>query len=156
MFDAVHLLKCIRNNWLGQRDSEKTMKFPYFSIDDFSQTNDTCTAPFNTLKKLHSLEANSLLKHAYKLNLKSLWPSSLEKQNVTLALRIFSDYVTEALRSVGKKYSLPSFEDVANYISIINTWWTIMNVNFPCKGKRLKNKYSSPLTNNSSDESFVT
>ena len=33
LFDAVHLLKCIRNNWLGQRDSEKTMKFPYFSID---------------------------------------------------------------------------------------------------------------------------
>lgn len=32
LFDAVHLLKCIQNNWLGQRDSEKTMNSHIFRL----------------------------------------------------------------------------------------------------------------------------
>ena len=33
LFDSVHLLKCIRNNWLGQSDSERTYCFPNFSSE---------------------------------------------------------------------------------------------------------------------------
>ena len=30
LFDSVHILKCIRNNWLGQKDTSKYMLFPKF------------------------------------------------------------------------------------------------------------------------------
>ena len=81
MFDAVHLLKCIRNNWLGQKYIDKTMNYPQFSFDNSdSIATKMCSAPFITLRKLHSLEAESLLTHAYKLTFKSLCPSNLEKK----------------------------------------------------------------------------
>lgn len=156
MFDSVHLLKCIRNNWLGQKDLEKCMKFPSFS---FQGVCDTVTkiscAPFTTLKRLHYLEAGSLLKHAYRLTLKSLTPSNLEKQNVKLVLQIFNEYVIQALETIGEKRSLPFSQDVAEYIRIVYVWWTIMNVKTPHKGRRLNNIYATPLTNNVNDEKYV-
>jgi hypothetical protein len=31
LFDTVHILKCIRNNWLNQKDPEQTFRYPLFS-----------------------------------------------------------------------------------------------------------------------------
>ena len=28
LFDSVHLFKCVRNNWLNQKDYDKTFTFP--------------------------------------------------------------------------------------------------------------------------------
>ena len=157
MFDAVHLLKCIRNNWLRQTDPDQSMKFPHFSFEGTIEIGpEIRTAPFATVKKLHNLEAHSLLKHAYKLTFKSLFPSNIEKQNVNLALKIFSDYVVQALLTIGKKNSLPFCEDVAEYIKVIRTWWTIMNVKTPLKGNHLRDKYSFPLTNDENDELYFS
>ena len=33
MFDPVHIVKCIRNNWINQKDTKTTLTFP--SIDDY-------------------------------------------------------------------------------------------------------------------------
>ena len=30
LFDSVHILKCIRDNWIGQKDANKCMLFPKF------------------------------------------------------------------------------------------------------------------------------
>lgn len=156
MFDSVHLLKCIRNNWLGQKDLDKCMKFPSFCFQGaFDTVTKVNSAPFTTLKRLHYWEADSLLKHAYGLTLKSLTPSNLEKQNVKLVLQIFNEYVIQALETVGVKRGLPFAQDVADYIKIIYVWWTIMNVKSAHKGTRLNNKYATPLTNDVSDENYV-
>lgn len=153
MFDSVHLLKCIRNNWVGQKDQEKTMRFPKFSYSGkyFENEVEMNYAPLNTLQKLHSLERKSLLSHSYKLTQKALWPSSLERQNVNLVLKLFNEYVIEALLNFGMKNSLPFSSEVADYIKIIHIWWTIMNVKSKFKGKRLNNQYSAPLTNDAGD-----
>lgn len=156
MFDAVHLLKCVRNNWLGQKDIDKTMKYPQFCFDDSSFiTTKICSAPFVTLRKLHSLEAESLLTHAYKLTLKSLCPSNLEKQSVNLVHRIFNEYVIQALLTLGEKHCLPFYREVADYVRIIYVWWTVMNVNSPYKGARLKQNYAKPLTDDTDNEGYM-
>ena len=81
MFDSVHILKCIRNNWLNAKSLDKTFSFP--DIDDHSLI---CYSSFNTLDKLYTLERGLTVKKAYMLNYKCLHPHSLERQNVKLAL----------------------------------------------------------------------
>ena len=158
MFDSVHLLKCIRNNWINQKTFDKCMQFPDFSLDELSVCDSVsriCNAPFTTLKKLHSLEADSLLKHAYRLTLKALSPSNLEKQNVNLVVQIFNEYIVQALQTLGEKHNLACFDKVAKYIHIIYVWWTVMNVKSPYKGCRLNNKYATPLTKSNTDEKYI-
>ena len=60
LFDSVHILKCIRNNWLGQKDTSKCMMFPKFCHNGNHQIEIIQSAPFGTLKKLHALESQSL------------------------------------------------------------------------------------------------
>ena len=156
MYDSVHLFKCIRNNWLNQKNADKCMIFPQFSFEDVvcDSVTRVCKAPFTTLKKLHSIEAESLLKHGYRLTLKSLSPSNIERQNVSLVSRIFNEYIVEALKTLGEMHSLPYFEDIANYIQIIYVWWTIMIVKSPCKDRNQRNKYAAPLTKDENSESY--
>ena len=154
LFDSVHLLKCIRNNWINQKDIEKTMRFPKYCPYgvNFSENPEISHAPFSTLRKLFFLESNSLLKHAYKLSHKAIYPSNLERQNVKLAQQIFNDYIVQSLFTLVEKHSLHLFADVANYINIFHKWWTIMNVQTPFKGIYTKNTYATPMTGDISDE----
>ena len=86
IYDSVHILKCIRNNWLGQKDASKCMIFPKFCFNGNHELDNVQSAPFCTLQKLHALESQSLLKHCYKMTAKALSPSNLERQNVNLVL----------------------------------------------------------------------
>lgn len=92
-----------------------------------------------------------MLKYGYGVSLKALWPSSLEKQNVKLALQIFNMFVVEALSEPGPKHHLPNYQGSAEFITIISTWWKIMNVKSLNKGKRLHDQMQEPLTNHESD-----
>ena len=131
------------------------MLFPQYPSDDVNgSVTRVCNAPFNTLKKLHSLEADSLLKHANKLTLKSLLPLNHEKQNVSLVLQIFNEYTINALQTLGEKHNLLYYEDVASYIQIIHFWWTIINAKSTYKGIRHDNKYAAPITNDKTDEKY--
>ena len=84
LFDSVHISKCIRNNWLGQKDPSKCMVFPKFCHNGNHQLDNIRSAPFCTLQKLHALESQSILKYSYKLTSKALSPTNLERQNVNL------------------------------------------------------------------------
>ena len=148
------MLKCIRNNWLGQKDPNKSMMFPKFSNNGNHESDKIVKAPFTTIQKLYDLESQSLLKFSYRLTAKAIFPSNLEKQNVTLVLQIFNEYIIQALLTLGKQKYLPNFEEVAEYIDIIYTWWTIINVKTLFKGHRLNNRYANPLTNDVNDENF--
>lgn len=90
------------------------------------------------------MEKDKLLKHGYSLSLKALFPSSIERQNVKLALKIFNPFVIEALK--GPFNNLPFSQDTADFITIIWTWWKIVNVKTPLKGKHLLDKYQEPFT----------
>lgn len=76
--DTVHLLKCIRNNWINQKNSDKCLYYPHF--DCYDEENKRLEgASFTTLRKLHEAEENSVVKIAYGLTYKALNPSNLER-----------------------------------------------------------------------------
>ena len=120
IFYSDHLLKCIRNNLLGQKDPNKNMKFPKFSNNGDHASDKIVKALFTTIQKLYHLELQSLLKCSYKLTAKALFPSNLERQNVTLVLQIFNEYIIQALLTLGKQKYVPNFEEVAEYTKNID------------------------------------
>lgn len=143
LFDSVHLLKCLFNNWLNSKP-DQTLCYPDF------ETNETKFACFAAVKNLHELEYDKLLKFGYSLNLKALFPTSLERQNVKLALKIFNPSVIEALRGFGSK--IPKSLDTADFIHIITTWWKIVNVKTPLKGKHKRDIFQEPVVKQKSTD----
>jgi predicted nucleic acid binding AN1-type Zn finger protein len=140
ILDSVHIFKCIRNNWINQKDPSQTLCFP--KVDD---TN-IYTATFSTLKKLHEIENNSIAKHGYGLTAKSLSPNAFERQNVKLVLNVFNAFVVNALLDLGPSHGLNHYEDTSYFIDIIVKWWNVMNVKSAGKGKRLRDDLQNPLT----------
>ena len=94
LFDTVHLLKCVRNNWINLRNNQKTFDFP-----DMTDKNTILAASFSHFEVMYNMEQTSLVKQATRLNYKSLHPHSIERQNVKLVLRIFCDSTAAALQT---------------------------------------------------------
>lgn len=144
VIDPVHILKCIRNNWINQKNDQICFYFPEIQ-GDTPQSERMQTASFATIRDLHSKECDQLLKYGYGLSRKALYPSNLERQDVKLALQIFNDYLPEALRALGAKHNLFSFEATATLIDIVLKWWKIVNLKTPWKGERLRDQFQQPV-----------
>lgn len=153
LFDSVHILKCVRNNWLNQKDSQKTMKFPAFNFGEIDTGNAKIhSACFRSLRNLFNIEHDSIIKFSHKLSKKALMPSSLERQNVQYALQVFSNYVAQALISLGPEHRISNYKSTSDYLKIFITWWDIVNVKSPLKGQRLNNEFEKPVTKDPNDQ----
>lgn len=171
MFDTVHILKCIRNNWLNQTDKRQSFNYPPVSkdlikfaalvnnspsqltnTDDISSaiesdcavpetSKDRQTASFGCMKDLYQSESNLIVKKAYRLTHKSLNPTSLERQQVSLVLNIFHESTVAGLFAVGSDDSVQT----ARFTGIILAWWRIVNVKNAKKGLRKRDFLSKPL-----------
>ena len=141
IFDFVHIIKTVRNNWINQIDSNHT-----FSCPSLVSCGYTLKVPFQDLRNLFKLEQNSVAKTAHRLTVKSCWPSSLERQNVNLALRIFNDSTAAALTVHASKYGQVS--ETAQFISLICKVWKIFNINISNKDIRLNDELSMSLQSN--------
>ena len=152
MFDSVHILKCVRNNWLNQKSNDKLIVYPFFEFDDIKTEGlSDNNASFNSLKQLHAVENGSLVKFAYRLSLKALNLTSIERQNVKLALQVINNGVAEALLHLGEKFNIFEYYYTSMFIKIFWTWWQVVNVKTPLKGQRLRNVYQQPITATTSD-----
>ena len=152
MFDSVHILKCVRNNWLNQKSNDKSIIYPFFEFDDIKTEGlSDNIASFNSLKQLHAVENGSLVKFAYRLSLKALNPTSIERQNVKLALQVINNGVAEALLHLGEKFNIFEYYHTSMFIKIFWTWWQVVNVKTPLKSQRLRNVYQQPITAMTSD-----
>ena len=139
-------MKCVRNNWINQKDENVSFFFP-----NFDNVNIHHTASFKTIRKLYDVECDKLLKFGYGLTLKALWPTNIEKQNVKLVLQIFSEFVSEALRELGPSKQLLDFNGTGHFLEIILSWWKIVNVKTPYVGSRQKDNFKNPITNSEDD-----
>lgn len=83
-----------------------------------------------------------MLKEAPGLKYKTLYPTNLERQKVSLVLGIFNDKTVEALASKADETS----KETATFINVILSWWKIMNVKSVYKGARLRDELSKPFT----------
>ena len=66
LFDFVHILKSIRNNWLNQQDYNRNFLYP--SFDDYSHNS---KALFEDIRQLYRREQTSVAKLAHRLTAKS-------------------------------------------------------------------------------------
>lgn len=115
LYDSVHLLKCVRNNWI----TEKCQKL---SIDKKT------VGSFSDVKSLYEAEKDSILKST-PLTCASVSPSRLQLQNVQHVLAVFNDRVVAALRLQGAS-------DTAAFIQQILDWWNTVNVS--AKGQDIR------------------
>ena len=152
LFDFVHILKSIRNNWLNQKDCNCTFSFP--SFEDFTEIH---SASFEKIRALYKADQSSLAKLAPRLTAKACWPSSLERQNVTLALRVFDNSTASALKvcCFSEPHSDTHFH-TAEFITIICDIWKMFNINTPYKGIRLNDELSHPFVLNDPRFNYVS
>ena len=132
LFDNVHIIKSIRNNWLNLKNIDKTFTYPNFNDENCTEI---CYAKFNDLEKLYNYELSSIVKKAPSLTYKSLHPHSLERQSVSLALKIFDEKTI-----TGLKMFMP-VSNTHEFMKIINTYWNIVNVKTIFKGEHKRDDY---------------
>lgn len=143
LFDTVHLLKSIRNNWLNVKNQSQTFSFPEFNDNDINAVN---RASFCDLKTLYKTEESKLLKVAHTLSWKALFPHSLERQKVSLALKIFNDSNVAALKTVGpQREDFISWEGTAKFIELICHWWDMVNVQHRFYGRNKIKPHATPF-----------
>lgn len=118
-FDSVHIIKTIRNNWLNQKDTEKTFLYPSFTNHEQKKQ-----AKFSVLREIYKKESNQLLKTAPKLNFKTVFPTILERQKVSLAINVFDESTIAAVRL----HTGNEEDGTLTFLEIIHQWWTIMNI----------------------------
>lgn len=158
LFDQVHLFKNIRNNWLNAPNQvlkiPDVRQVPLFDKPlhtsnpiDFDSSNCNVVrlvpnevtfleAKFEDVKNLYHAEANAFLKLAPTLTQKAVYPSSAERQNVSLVNAVFQDSTKVALQTL-KKDIVQTSDDSIMFLQIIGRWWKISKVKNPDKGKRL-------------------
>ena len=137
LFDTVHLLKSVRNNWLNQGNDEQSFIFPYIEDERI-----VLSANLKDLKEVHFSEENNLVKLAPSLSKKVLYPSSIERQNVSLAVRLFDEKNVVALQTFFKDQVIVGS---AEFVNIILSWWKIVNVGTPETGHRLRDPLREPI-----------
>lgn len=117
IYDTVHLLKCIRNNWITEDNNQ-------LKIGSY-------TGNFADVRALYELERKNYLKMT-PLTFSSVYPSALQRQNVTYVLNVFNERVVAALR-------VHKYHDTANFIDSILSWWLVVNVSRKGEDKRFNN-----------------
>lgn len=141
IFDAVHIIKCIRNNWISKRNLSNCLTFP-----DFDNFDATSVAKFKHLETLYQNEKNALVKFGHTLSYKAIYPTSIEKQNVNLALAIFNEKNIAALECVSKENeNFSGFEGTCQFLHIICSWWKIANVKSVFEGRRFNDNFREPI-----------
>ncbi|KAG8182237.1 hypothetical protein JTE90_024170 [Oedothorax gibbosus] len=118
------------------------------------ETEKTIIRPrFGLLRTAHRLEESSTVKFAFHLNAKTLYPTSIERQNVLPAVNVFHESNPAALERLAEHHPrfVYSVDDTATFLRLIKKWWDIMNVSHPNKGKFSRNPDSKPLTTSNSE-----
>ena len=183
LFDTVHILKCVRNNWLNQKDCNQTFTYPQpcptvcevsgeASVSTPSPAfptvvsvvvnnvavpllltpvcpvaqpptiqHTTAKASIACLKAQYELEKSALLKEAPGLSYKTLYPSNLERQKVSLVLGVFNEKTVEALLAKADA----AMKNTAAFIAVILNWWKIANIKSCLKGDRLRDDMCQPF-----------
>nr|XP_042912286.1 uncharacterized protein LOC110282455 [Parasteatoda tepidariorum] len=137
MFDSVHILKVLRNIWLNQKTKDTTLFFP--SFENFDEIME---ASFDDLRNIHYSEKNEIVKMAPKLNEKALFPSSVERQNVNLCLRIFHESNMHALTMLDEV----KYKGTITFLHIIIKWWKIASIKNTRKGYEKLDHDSVPFS----------
>ena len=127
LYDPVHLMKNIRNNWITEK--LKLLDF----IDPVS--NQTMTAAWKDIADLYEYETTQMLRMS-KLTKAAISPSNIEKQSVSLVLKVFCDETASALRLSSKTND--SWQQTATFISLVVRLWKVFNTKSSFSSRRFR------------------
>ena len=138
MYDSVHLFKNMYFNLLNKR----TLHCP--ALDEAGTPLDV---NISHLEKIHAMEYSSQAKMAYRLTDKVLHPTSIERVNVQLAIAATHETTIAALRFYGQQEQYSAFNQTAEFLHYVRTWFDIVNVKSPWKRVRRNNGMLQPISN---------
>ena len=121
-------------------------KFEDFAIDTCQYPLSVHSESFQDVCLLYSSERGSLAKLASQISVKACFPSSIERQNVRLVLKIVNDLILCALEIQNEKRCEEYRNDTSTFVRILLILWKTINVSTPFKGIRLNDNFSKPLT----------
>ena len=133
LFDFVHLLKNIRNNWITEATQEL----------NFTRGGKKETARWADLISLQKLESANLTKLS-KLTEVSVTPKPIERQRVSTVLEVFNEKTIAAL----KAHSGVDEDDVQGtiaFLEMILDFWKIVNVKGPYEDVNLRDPLRAPI-----------
>lgn len=129
LYDPVHLLKNIRNNWC----TEKSQKLRYFD----PETKTVATACWSDVINVYKNESVCIVKKT-PLNFSTLYPTNFEKQKVSLVLNVFNEKTVVALQQNG-------YLETARFIQLVLKMWNCLNVKTPNIWYRLNDINRKPI-----------
>ena len=136
LYDFVHLLKNIRNNWLTELTGELQ-----FELDDGVRR----TAKWSHLIELEKLERASVVKMS-DLTEVAVSPKPIERQKVSTCLKIFSEKTHQALLHHTGMKMFDGVSDTAVFINTVLTWWKIVNVKSKSISTRRNDDLKAPVS----------
>ena len=134
IYDPVHLVKNLRNNWITEK--EKTLEFPVEEEEapDIQTNTEDVSNPPKKLAMWSHLQQLSRVDQGAQAKLSSLThaavsPSNIQKQNVKLVLQVFCDKTVAALRTCTARSE--EWVDTALWVEGVLKLWKVFN----CKSK---------------------
>ena len=119
MNDAPHFMKNTRNCWVNQLSKQKNLSFPDFDLSK----NIVHQASFKLIQDHYENEKLLNIKTGCSLTYATVYPTSLQRQRVNLALNIFNENLVAALRKI------PGSDGTCEFILIFGKFWKIFNIN---------------------------
>ena len=135
LFDPPHFMKSLRNCWHGLSNDGKTFEFPPFLHESFGTK-----ASFKKIEDLYNEEYQNCVRLGFKLNYSAINPTSIEKQKVHLALRIFDEKTSAAVKAI-----FPEETGLFNFLRHFDKVWKCFNINNTTKGENKLDLDSEPF-----------
>ena len=114
-----------------------------------------CYSTFQDIRTLFNSDKCNLFKRAPRLTSKACWPSSLERQNVNLALRVFYESTSAGLLAYNLEKNIVDKTQTVEFLKLINDVWKMFNVNWVGKNICFNDEMSAPLCLNDSRLLFL-
>lgn len=137
LYDYVHLLKNIRNNWLTEPTGELV----------FEHEGTQRTAQWRHLTQLYKLEseAGGQVKMS-ELDEVAVFPKPIERQKVATCLKVFCERTHRALLSHPGMEDVEGVQDTALFIEKVLRWWKVLNVKWRYMGERRNDSLQAPVS----------
>nr|XP_047143770.1 uncharacterized protein LOC124817566 [Hydra vulgaris] len=110
LHDPVHLFKSIRNNWFTEKTQTISLKINYQPL----------SGDWSHIVQLYNRQKTCVAKTT-KLSRKSVYPSLIDRQNVSNMVAVFNEKTVAALR-------LANFENTSCFLAPIVSLWNMLNV----------------------------
>ena len=137
VFDYVHSLKNVRNNWITVPDKKMF----------FIKEGKIYVARLKDIEALYEEDRRNHIRLT-KITYTAVYPKPLQKQSVPFVRQIFHDKIVAALLTVKNKLSLS--EGTIIFVKLITDWFHMMNVKDRYSGIHMRDECRQPWTKNCS------